>query len=148
MHAQRGRNGGNSLLVEPARLRIGVVLREHEGDPELVNCEALSCRLSADCLLRDALRGFKAAKKDIYLTGDARVLQLVRDAAKAGDKSVDVAMWLLLLDLYQMLGMQNEFEEAAVDYAVTYEVSPPSWETPPPRPKPLEVSQPIAVAAE
>ena len=97
-------------------------------------------------LLRDALRGFKAAKKDIYLTGEARVLQLVRDAAKAGDKSVDVAMWLLLLDLYQMLGMQNEFEEAAVDYAVTYEVSPPSWETPPPRPKPLEVSQPMAVA--
>ena len=67
------------------------------------------------------------------------------DAAKAGEKSVDVAVWLLLLDLYQMLGLQNEFEEAAVDYAVTYEVSPPSWETPPPRPKPLETSQPITL---
>jgi anti-anti-sigma regulatory factor len=96
-------------------------------------------------LLRDALRAFKAAKKDVYLTGEARAFQLLRDAAKAGDKSVDVAMWLLLLDLYQMLGLQNEFEEAAVDYAVTYEVSPPSWETPPPRPKPLEMSQPMAV---
>jgi len=97
-------------------------------------------------LLRDALKGFKTAKKDVYLTGEARVFQLLREAAKAGDKSVDVAVWLLLLDLYQMLGLQNEFEEAAVDYAVTYEVSPPSWETPPPRPKPLEMSQPIAVA--
>jgi anti-anti-sigma regulatory factor len=95
-------------------------------------------------LLRDALRGFKAAKKDIYLTGEPRIFQLLREAAKAGDKSIDVAVWLLLLDLYQMLGMQNEFEEAAVDYAVTYEVSPPSWETPPPRPKPLEMSQPMA----
>jgi anti-anti-sigma regulatory factor len=45
-----------------------------------------------------------------------------------------------------MLGLQNEFEEAAVDYAVTYEVSPPSWETPPPRPKPMEVSQPVTLA--
>ena len=96
-------------------------------------------------LLRDTLRTFKAGKKEVYLTGEARILQLLREAAKAGDKSVETAVWLLLLDLYQMLGMQNEFEEAAVDYAVTYEVSPPSWETPPPRPKPLEASQPIAL---
>jgi len=96
-------------------------------------------------LLRDTLRTFKAGKKEVYLTGEARILQLLREAAKAGDKSVEAAVWLLLLDLYQMLGMQNEFEEAAVDYAVTYEVSPPSWETPPPRPKPLETSQPIVL---
>jgi ABC-type transporter Mla MlaB component len=96
-------------------------------------------------LLRDTLRAFKAGKKDVYLTGEPRILQLLREAAKAGDKSVDAAVWLLLIDLYQMLGMQNEFEEAAVDYAVTYEVSPPSWEAPPPRPKPLEASQPIAL---
>jgi ABC-type transporter Mla MlaB component len=96
-------------------------------------------------LLRDTLRAFKAGKKDVYLTGEARIVQLLREAAKAGDKSVDAAVWLLLLDLYQMLGMHDEFEEAAVDYAVTYEVSPPSWETPPPRPKPLEASQPIAL---
>ena len=96
-------------------------------------------------LLRDTLRAFKAGKKDVYLTGEARILQLLREGAKAGDKSVDPAVWMLLHDLYQMLGMQNEFEEAAVDYAVTYEVSPPSWEAPPSRPKPLEVSQPIAL---
>jgi len=37
--------------------------------------------------------------------------------------------WLLLLELYQLLGEQNHFEEKAVDYAVAFEVSPPSWET-------------------
>jgi ABC-type transporter Mla MlaB component len=96
-------------------------------------------------LLRDTLRAFKAGKKDVYLTGEPRILQLLRAAAKAGDKSADVAAWLLLLELYQMLGMHTEFEEAAVDYAVTYEVSPPSWEAPPARPLPLETSQPIAL---
>lgn len=37
--------------------------------------------------------------------------------------------WLLLLELYQLLGVQERFEEKAVDYAVAFEVSPPSWET-------------------
>jgi anti-anti-sigma regulatory factor len=36
--------------------------------------------------------------------------------------------WLLLLELYQRLGKPEVFEEKAVDYAVTFEVSPPSWE--------------------
>jgi anti-anti-sigma regulatory factor len=76
-------------------------------------------------LLRDTLRGFKAAKKEFYLTGEDRILKLLRDEAKPGDASIDSAVWLLLLDLYQMLGLQAEFEEAAVDYAVTFEVQPP-----------------------
>lgn len=39
--------------------------------------------------------------------------------------------WLLLLELLQRYGTQEAFEERAVDYAVTFERSPPSWETPP-----------------
>lgn len=38
------------------------------------------------------------------------------------------ALWELLLELYQYLGWEALFEEKAVDYAVTFEVSPPSWE--------------------
>lgn len=36
--------------------------------------------------------------------------------------------WLLLLELLQLLGLQDTFEEKAVDYAIAFEVSPPSWE--------------------
>lgn len=36
--------------------------------------------------------------------------------------------WLLLLELLQRHGTQEAFEERAVDYAVTFEHSPPSWE--------------------
>ena len=35
---------------------------------------------------------------------------------------------MVLLDLYQIIGDQNAFEDAAVNYAVTFEVSPPSWD--------------------
>ncbi len=39
--------------------------------------------------------------------------------------------WLLLLELLQRHGTQEAFEERAVDYAVTFELSPPSWEVQP-----------------
>ncbi|WP_068639492.1 STAS domain-containing protein [Thauera butanivorans] len=35
--------------------------------------------------------------------------------------------WLLLLELLQFTGDQQRFENLAIDYAVTFEESPPSW---------------------
>ena len=40
----------------------------------------------------------------------------------------ETPFWLLQLELLQMLGRQEDFENMAVDYAVTFEVSPPSWD--------------------
>jgi Rrf2 family nitric oxide-sensitive transcriptional repressor len=54
--ATRGRNGGLRLAADPAVLTVGVVLRELEGDTELVDCEGTGCRLSMDCQLRAALQ--------------------------------------------------------------------------------------------
>lgn len=107
---------------------------------KLQGIEPAGCKL-----LLATLKYFKTAKRDIWLTGEATLIKLLREGAKAGDKAVEASVWLLLLELYQMLGLQNEFEEAAVDYAVTYEVSPPSWEAPPLRPKaePMAESQPV-----
>lgn len=107
---------------------------------KLQGIEPAGCKL-----LRATLKHFKTAKKDVWLTGEATLIKLLRQGAKAGDTSVEKDVWLLLLDLYQMLGLQTQFEEAAVDYAVTYEVSPPSWEAPPPRPKgePMAQTQPV-----
>lgn len=36
--------------------------------------------------------------------------------------------WLLLLEFHQLLGRQAAFDDLAINYAVTFEVSPPSWE--------------------
>ena len=136
-HARRASAGALEQLRKAAerqpKLRLDFA--------KLQGIEPAGCKL-----LRDALRGFKAAKKDVWLTGEARVFKLLRERRRPATRRSTSRVWLLLLDLYQMLGLQNEFEEAAVDYAVTYEVSPPSWEAPPPRPKPLEMSQPISVA--
>ncbi|MGQ5521761.1 STAS domain-containing protein [Chitinimonas sp. PSY-7] len=40
----------------------------------------------------------------------------------------EMPYWLLLLEIYQQLGLHDDFENMAVDFAVTFEVSPPSWD--------------------
>jgi len=45
------------------------------------------------------------------------------EAREAGEGA-----WVLLLELLQWLGEQAAFDDRAVEYAVTFEMSPPSWE--------------------
>jgi Rrf2 family nitric oxide-sensitive transcriptional repressor len=56
IQATRGRSGGLRLIADPSALRVGVVLRELEGDGELVDCEGMVCQLSVNCVLRGALK--------------------------------------------------------------------------------------------
>lgn len=61
----RGRKGGIRLAAAADQLRIGDVLRELEGETELVDCETRSCQLKSGCLLREALN---AGRKAFYDT--------------------------------------------------------------------------------
>jgi len=48
----------------------------------------------------------------------------------SGDRTVDPLCWQLRMDALRIMRRQDEFELAALDYCVTYEVSPPSWQEP------------------
>lgn len=48
----------------------------------------------------------------------------------SGDRSTDPKVWQARMDALRVMGLQDAFELAALDYCVTYEVSPPSWQTP------------------
>jgi Rrf2 family transcriptional regulator, nitric oxide-sensitive transcriptional repressor len=85
IQATRGRNGGLRLHADASTLRIGTVLRELEGDAELVDCDAQKCRLSQNCLLRNALSNGLRAFYDTMdgytladITGGATGEQIVR----------------------------------------------------------------------
>jgi anti-anti-sigma regulatory factor len=81
--------------------------------------------------LRLALVELRASGKEVVLTGQEHLLGLLESACRTGDAKTDRALWALLFEVYKWFGHQERFEEAAVNYAVTFEVSPPSWE---PRP--------------
>lgn len=86
-----------------------------------------SCDDDAASALGDLLR--LARKKGVALTLDgADGLAGRLESRLVVGQPESVGSWLLLLELYQRLGRFEAFEEKAVDYAVTFEVSPPSWE--------------------
>jgi anti-anti-sigma regulatory factor len=84
-------------------------------------------------LLGSVLKQLKQARKECVLVGAEKLVQLVAKQTVPGERTNEHA-WLLLLELQQKLGNQEPFEEAAVNYAVTFEVSPPSFEVPKSRP--------------
>ena len=62
-----------------------------------------------------------------WLSGD-RFLAVLGDAAPTGVRDADPAFWVLRLEALKLANRPDQFDEAAIDYCVTYEVSPPSWE--------------------
>ncbi|MEQ1592045.1 MAG: STAS domain-containing protein [Thiobacillaceae bacterium] len=75
------------------------------------------------------LEAARKTKRKLQVSGVDRLIQLLLDLNRATQSRP--VHWLFLLQLYQLLGRQNEFEDLAVDYAVRFEVSPPSWVTAP-----------------
>jgi hypothetical protein len=62
-----------------------------------------------------------------WLSGE-QLFTVLQDAAPTGVRDADPAYWLLRLDALRLANRPDQFDEAAIDYCVTYEVSPPSWE--------------------
>ncbi|MEO6364245.1 MAG: STAS domain-containing protein [Caldimonas sp.] len=62
-----------------------------------------------------------------WLSGE-RLFSVLQEAAPTGVRDADPAFWQLRLDALRMTNRPDQFDEAAIDYCVTYEVSPPSWE--------------------
>src|SRR5262249_16016206 len=57
-------------------------------------------------------------------------LRMALDASIRKGKEAGQGAWLLTLELLQWQCNQATFDERVVDYAVIFEVSPPSWEPP------------------
>ncbi len=62
-----------------------------------------------------------------WLAGE-KLFEVLHEAAPTGVRDADPAFWLARLDALRLANRADQFDEAAIDYCVTYEVSPPSWE--------------------
>ena len=107
-------------------------LRNTAGQTVRLECGKLLGLDGPGCgLLREALLSARSAGKEIMLTGEAQLVGFLEAVCQAGKIETDGAAWALLLDVYRMLDLKDKFEETAVNYAITFEVSPPSWELQP-----------------
>lgn len=69
-------------------------------------------------------------KVQIVFTGAEVLHALLQAHTQSGDRSVNTAWWGLRMAALRFMNRSDEFELVALDYCVTYEVSPPSWVAP------------------
>ena len=81
-------------------------------------------------LLLGGLQALRKAGREIVLAGADHLVAVLRPMLAIGDRSAGAAPWLLLLELLLLTNREKDFEETAMDYCVTFEVSPPSFEAP------------------
>jgi anti-anti-sigma regulatory factor len=97
-------------------------------DQVVLDVSAVADADNAGCTLAmRALAALKKARKSCLFVGAAQLATVLAKKLAVG-QNTNEPMWLLMLELYQQAGDQALFEDAAVNYAVTFEVSPPSFE--------------------
>jgi anti-anti-sigma regulatory factor len=78
-------------------------------------------------LLRDVLGQLASERVKVSLLNCGQLATMLAGQVHPGQPE-GRDMWLLLLEMLQHTGEHARFEDTAVDYAVTFEESPPSWE--------------------
>jgi anti-anti-sigma regulatory factor len=81
-------------------------------------------------VLLDALQALRRAGRELVLAGAEHLVAVLRPMLVIGERAASQSPWLLLLELLLLMNREKDFEETAMDYCVTFEVSPPSFETP------------------
>jgi anti-anti-sigma regulatory factor len=77
-----------------------------------------------------ALQTLRRAGRELVVAGADHLVAVLRPMLAIGDREAGEAPWLLLLELLLLMSREKDFEETAMDYCVTFEVSPPSFEAP------------------
>ncbi|PIG07584.1 STAS domain-containing protein [Comamonas sp. 26] len=78
----------------------------------------------------EAAEQWSAQKGQLVFAGHERLLAVLGKHAPSGDREVDQDWWHLRLAMQRLMHLQDDFELTALDYCVTYELSPPSWVDP------------------
>lgn len=78
-------------------------------------------------LFRGVLRELASERVNVSLLKCSQLADMLAGQVHPGEPT-GRDVWLLMLEMLQHTGEQERFENLAVDYAVTFEESPPSWE--------------------
>ncbi|MEK8032042.1 STAS domain-containing protein [Ideonella sp. DXS29W] len=78
--------------------------------------------------LRRQFQSWATEKLTMHWLAADRLFDVLQEAAPVGVRDADPAFWLARLDALRLVNRPDQFDDVAIDYCVTYEVSPPSWE--------------------
>lgn len=72
----------------------------------------------------------EAEDADLRFLGARNLRDLLQRMTPSGDRTAEQASWQLRLAALRVMNQADEFEMAALEFCITYEMSPPSWELP------------------
>jgi ABC-type transporter Mla MlaB component len=150
--AEAGMKAQASVAPARAEAAAGAATRFHWSCPPAVNAKSVAA-LNAALLrtaspwrldwrrlqtiepeavpaLNEAFQRWAKEPVRIQFLGADSLLKVLADNAPADDRQVDPLWWQTRLALLRVQGEMDEFELVALNYCVTYEVSPPAWEAP------------------
>jgi anti-anti-sigma regulatory factor len=116
-------NAGKQFELLKKAAEKDTVLRVEFGKIDTIAAEGAEMLLAF-------LKGFGKSGHDLIFSNADHLMKLLGGMTETGRNSDPEIFWLLLLEIYQLQYMQNAFEETALNYCITYEVSPPSWVEP------------------
>ena len=90
---------------------------------ELKSIDAEGC-----ARLSELFRKWIGQKLDMHWLNGEQLFGVLQEATPTGVRDADPAFWRVRLDALRIANRPDQFDEVAIDYCVTYEVSPPSWE--------------------
>jgi anti-anti-sigma regulatory factor len=81
-------------------------------------------------LLLSVMKKLQKSGHKLILVGAAELIEKIRAILQVGRRDETEAPWLLMLEFLRLLNREADFEETSLDYCVTFEVSPPAFESP------------------
>ncbi|MDE2400905.1 MAG: hypothetical protein KGL90_04515 [Burkholderiales bacterium] len=78
--------------------------------------------------LSQLMKAWARESLEILWIGIDQLLLVLADNTPTGARDADPAYWMLRLDILRLCNRPDQFDEVAIDYCITYELSPPSWE--------------------
>lgn len=116
------------LTAEHAKALEPLIASLADKRPARIDCSKLvGCDDEIAGQLADLLHEARRKGVVVLLDQIENFIPRLRSRLVLGEKE-HAKVWLLALELLQHHGVQDQFEECAIDFAVTFERSPPSWE--------------------
>jgi tetratricopeptide (TPR) repeat protein len=105
-----------------------LVFAETQGTARLDVAKVTAITADEALLLANALGRLRKKKLAMWFNNFEGLEKVLRAAFNESDTAGQRPFWLLLFEIYILLGKMDEFEELGLEFAVAFEMSPPNWE--------------------
>ena len=78
--------------------------------------------------LHKVFSNWAAQPVQLRFMGDEKLQEVLLKATPSGERGTDQGWWLLRMEVLRVIHRPDDFELTALDFCITYEVSPPAWE--------------------